>query len=84
MCGCLFNYISLILLLRTFSYIYQCEYINPESVTDKHNVSLEITGKSKTDALEDLTTQKFLCSVLQLSLPLFNQSLFNIYFNKKS
>ena len=65
MCGCLFNYISLILLLRTFSYIYhQCEYINPESVKDKHNVSLEIIGKSKTDALEDLTTQKFLCSVL--------------------
>ena len=65
MCGCLFNYISLILLLRTFSYIYhQREYINPVSVKDKHNVSLEIIGKSKTDALEDLTTQKFLCSVL--------------------
>ena len=65
MCGCLFNYISLILLLRTFSYIYhQCEYINPESVKDKHSVSLEIIGKSKTDALEDLTTQTFLCSVL--------------------
>ena len=65
MCGCLFNYISLILLLRTFSYIYhQYEYINPEPVKDKHNVSLEIIGKSKTDALEDLTTQKFLCSVL--------------------
>ena len=52
-------------MLRTFSYIYhQCEYINPESVKDKHSVSLEIIGKSKTDALEDLTTQTFLCSVL--------------------
>ena len=70
MCGCLFNYISLILLLRTFSYIYhQCEYINPESVKDKHNVSLEIIGKSKTDALEDLTTKVSVFSIAVIIIP---------------
>ena len=70
MCGCLFNYISLILLLRTFSYIYhQCEYINPESVKDKHNVSLEIIGKSKTDALEDLTTKVSVFSIVVIIIP---------------
>ena len=70
MCGCLFNYISLILLLHSFSYIYhQCEYINPVSVKDKHNVSLEIIGKSKTDALEDLTTKVSVFSIVVIIIP---------------